>query len=828
MVVTSGKGVHNRQFGRGGRVYVVQSELSGGEVSGTVTDAEGEPIVNAKLAAWDSPHSTITDQNGNYQLRVELVEGWEEHTIVASARGYTRAVLDEVGVWEDDVTPDINFSLEEVDVAPVGVSATQGVQNRITIQWEQYNENVSFLSSRSIVETATGNTITLPSVTPWDAISTILPQRDNSDDAESINIYRSPIQGGPYRLVGTVEGDQDTYTDINRVFPRVRYYYVITAEFENGESFYSDEVVGWVDHNFLVWEADLESMHVPPEIDGVISEAEWEGAVERDISDVFGYDQPDSAGSVDALIGFSDETDQLYLALKYYVAEELVDRMGIGVYVDDDADGRWNYRSPGSEGNYWGYWIDEEPVMYYRSLSGPPYNGENYHQFENPEINFSEENGYVNLEMAVPMGFHGPEEIAVYAPDYNIGLALFAMTRDENGSPIFEGWWPQDVLSIVTNPYQFAHVNIPVDLIVPPVSPEDVFVERDGDDLLLSWNDPELGVDDGEIEGLAGINIFKNGNFTHTVEPGQSEWLDEAIDEFGWYEYQLSGFVLEEEEQFSGPQSPAVGIYGVREPDVIEISQDDSTLETYFIVDAQGDDNRFAVRYNFDELADTLGIYWIDFFPNSLSPIDVYMAEDDNGLPGAIIGDRYTVHPSVSEGLHRFHYPGTEQPRILLNPEIENDYWVVLNYLPDSPSAPALGVDRSSTDPNSNKYYQANSGWLDLEVGRLMVRLGVGSPPAGIPDVEPKPLPNEFRVGQNFPNPFNSFTVIPVELPAMSRLQLNVYSMDGREYQNLDLGDYEAGYHSVPFASNQLPTGIYNLSISAGSLKKNIKVIHIK
>jgi len=829
-VATCGKSVHNRQFGRGGRVYVVQIGLTGGDVSGTIIDDQGEPIADAVVTAVDNPYNTNSDENGEYRLRVELADEWEERTIIVAARGFNRVIRDEIGVWEGEISPNINFSLEEVDSAPVDISATQGVRNRITIGWEPYNGNgiTSSTPSNQRIKTATGNPINIPGVTPWDKAVDPLPKRDNSDDAEQINIYRSPVQGGPYRLIGIAEGDQDSYTDQNRIFPLVSYYYVITAEFENGESYYSEEVIGNIDDNFLIWEADLESMPVPPELDGVISEEEWEGAVVRDISDVFGYDQPDSAGSVDALIGFSDETDRLYIALKYYAAEQLIDRMGIGVYVDDDADGAWNYTSSGSEGNYWGYWIDEEPVIYYRSLSGPPYTGDPFYQFEDAEISIVEDNGYVNLEMAIPLGFRGTQEIAVFAPEYNIGLALFAMTRDDNGNPIFQGWWPQDVLSIVSNPYQFAQVHIPVDLIVPPEAPSEIFVERDGDDLLLSWIDPVLGIDNGEIDGLAGINIYKNSEHIHTIDPGQNEWVDESIDELGWYEYMLSGFVLEDDSPFLGPLTQSVGIYGVREPDVSVITQDDSTVEVYFIVDITGEDNRFAVKYQFDVVEDTLGIYWIEFIPNSLSPIDLYIAENDNGVPGSMIGERYTTQANFAQEPYRFHFPGTDQPRILIDPDGENEYWVVMNYLPGSPGAPALGIDRSSTDPVSNKYYQAESGWHDMESGLIMVRLGIGAAPAGAPEIEPPPLPVKFRVGQNYPNPFNSSTIIPVELPIVSRLTIDVYDIDGRIYMSQDQGVFNAGYHLVSFDSGQMPAGIYFLAISAGKVKKLIKVILIK
>ncbi|MHB9031247.1 MAG: FlgD immunoglobulin-like domain containing protein, partial [Candidatus Latescibacterota bacterium] len=58
-------------------------------------------------------------------------------------------------------------------------------------------------------------------------------------------------------------------------------------------------------------------------------------------------------------------------------------------------------------------------------------------------------------------------------------------------------------------------------------------------------------------------------------------------------------------------------------------------------------------------------------------------------------------------------------------------------------------------------------------------------------------LPESFRLGRNYPNPFNPDTVIPFDLPHDSRVVMNVYSISGQLVRKLEGGRLAAGSHSV-------------------------------
>lgn len=57
--------------------------------------------------------------------------------------------------------------------------------------------------------------------------------------------------------------------------------------------------------------------------------------------------------------------------------------------------------------------------------------------------------------------------------------------------------------------------------------------------------------------------------------------------------------------------------------------------------------------------------------------------------------------------------------------------------------------------------------------------------------------PETFKLGQNFPNPFNPETTISYELPASSQVTLTIFNMKGQVIRSLVSGQMSAGFHSV-------------------------------
>jgi acyl-CoA thioesterase I len=90
-------------------------------------------------------------------------------------------------------------------------------------------------------------------------------------------------------------------------------------------------------------------------------------------------------------------------------------------------------------------------------------------------------------------------------------------------------------------------------------------------------------------------------------------------------------------------------------------------------------------------------------------------------------------------------------------------------------------------------------------------------------------LIKEFKLGQNFPNPFNPSTVISYQLTVNSKIILKVFNSLGEEIKTL-VNEYQsAGIHSSLFTINSsLPSGIYFYQLRADNFVQTNKMLLLK
>ena len=94
-------------------------------------------------------------------------------------------------------------------------------------------------------------------------------------------------------------------------------------------------------------------------------------------------------------------------------------------------------------------------------------------------------------------------------------------------------------------------------------------------------------------------------------------------------------------------------------------------------------------------------------------------------------------------------------------------------------------------------------------------------------------LPKQYKLVQNFPNPFNPVTAINFELPVTSQVTLEVYNLLGQKVATLVNEFREAGAHTVVWdGRNELgqsvSTGLYLYRIDAGDFSATKKMIMLK
>ncbi len=126
-------------------------------------------------------------------------------------------------------------------------------------------------------------------------------------------------------------------------------------------------------------------------------------------------------------------------------------------------------------------------------------------------------------------------------------------------------------------------------------------------------------------------------------------------------------------------------------------------------------------------------------------------------------------------------------------------------------------------DPQPGTFSVANpDNNLAARARQVYLRLTLTSAP------EEAGLPNAFRLGQNFPNPFNPSTKIAYTLPVGSEVSLKVYNTLGQEVVTLVNEFRTAGTYEADFSANNLASGVYYYKLQAGRFTETKKMMLVR
>jgi hypothetical protein len=93
---------------------------------------------------------------------------------------------------------------------------------------------------------------------------------------------------------------------------------------------------------------------------------------------------------------------------------------------------------------------------------------------------------------------------------------------------------------------------------------------------------------------------------------------------------------------------------------------------------------------------------------------------------------------------------------------------------------------------------------------------------------EPAPVPGEFVLRQNYPNPFNPSTSISYTVPHGSVVKISVHNVLGQEVARL-VDDYKpAGSYVAQFHADNVSSGVYYYTLTAGQFSSTRKMILIR
>lgn len=182
------------------------------------------------------------------------------------------------------------------------------------------------------------------------------------------------------------------------------------------------------------------------------------------------------------------------------------------------------------------------------------------------------------------------------------------------------------------------------------------------------------------------------------------------------------------------------------------------------------------------------GNSWSKIFPpTDAKPATDYfgMTNDDEGTifvytdSGVFRSDKtYAIWTNISDGLT----PGNYDPKKYIN------------------------VAEIVQNTKNRKYYAAVRG---LSVYESVPELDVVA--------KQQNLPSSASTLENYPNPFATTTMINFRLDEASSVELDIYNVGGRRVGKILSATLDAGEHTIPFQSGNLPSGNYMVVLRAGA-----------
>ncbi|MGA1199596.1 MAG: T9SS type A sorting domain-containing protein, partial [Candidatus Latescibacterota bacterium] len=131
-----------------------------------------------------------------------------------------------------------------------------------------------------------------------------------------------------------------------------------------------------------------------------------------------------------------------------------------------------------------------------------------------------------------------------------------------------------------------------------------------------------------------------------------------------------------------------------------------------------------------------------------------------------------------------------------------------------------------SLDGNAGSFIEILDAMVSDRAGALNELLGVH-----LDDV--RPIPSDFGLAQNRPNPFNPETVIDYQLPEAGNVLLVIYNVLGQEVVRLVQAHQVAGYYHITWdgrdeSRRQVSSGVYFYRLMMGDVGLTHKMVLLK
>lgn len=146
----------------------------------------------------------------------------------------------------------------------------------------------------------------------------------------------------------------------------------------------------------------------------------------------------------------------------------------------------------------------------------------------------------------------------------------------------------------------------------------------------------------------------------------------------------------------------------------------------------------------------------------------------------------------------------------------------------------AIGDSSPADDSTGSSGHTLYNGWItDANGNHKRLHLNASlwlAKLTGITGISENNSPVNFKLEQNFPNPFNPETKINYSIPVNSDVNIKVYDMEGKEIANLVNEFKLSGSYGVSFKAAQynLSSGVYYAVLNASGYRETIKMLLTK
>jgi hypothetical protein len=250
------------------------------------------------------------------------------------------------------------------------------------------------------------------------------------------------------------------------------------------------------------------------------------------------------------------------------------------------------------------------------------------------------------------------------------------------------------------------------------------------------------------------------------------------------------------------------------------IRYDDGQPESFFSRGfPQYDNNSCAVRMT--PPVYPVEVSWCCAYVDDVQEFELAVYDVVDGLPADILAGPYQINAVAPPEWVNFEIPEEERPTIGFE-----DFFIVFNWLPDSPESPKVGTDES--DPDLRSFFRFGENWSEWNSGDFMLRAAVTEIPEAVEDFDISSLPKELYLAQNYPNPFNAETQIEYWLDESREVSLRIFDLGGSLIAILDEGRREVGTHIVHWNGEDSASGIYFYRLTSEGLSQTRRMIFVK